>query len=60
MTAAEKSFIGIAEQVAKGTEMETDASFLYMLFRTGGVAPQNIVIPLDPEVGGGAMLRVGR
>jgi len=57
MTAAEKSFIGLAQQTAKGTIQQTDASFVYLLFRTGGIAPQNIVIPLDPEVGGGAMLR---
>lgn len=57
MTSAEKSFIGIAEQSAKGTPNTTDGDFIYLLFRTGGMAPQNIVIPLDPEVGGGAMLR---
>lgn len=57
MTAAEKSFIGIAKQTAKAAPNTTDADFKYMLFRAGGVAPQNIVIPLDAEVGGGAMLR---
>ncbi|HEY45703.1 MAG TPA: hypothetical protein G4O14_02830 [Anaerolineae bacterium] len=57
MTAAEKSFIGIAKQTGVGVRNVTDAQFKYLLFRAGGVAPQNIVIPLDAEVGGGAMLR---
>lgn len=58
MTAAEGSFLGIAKQTGGlGVPMTTDASFKYMLFRNGGVAPQPIVIPLDQEVGGGAMLR---
>jgi len=57
MTAAEKSFIGLAKQDEKGTPNTTDAEFNYLLFRAGGVAPQNIVLPLDAEVGGGAMLR---
>ncbi|HMN11158.1 MAG TPA: hypothetical protein PKD55_02390 [Bellilinea sp.] len=57
MTAAEGSFLGLAKQTAKGTPNTTDASFDYLLFREGQVGPQNMVIPLDPEVGGGAMLR---
>ena len=57
MTSANSSFLGIASQVAKGTPNVTDASFKYLLFNQGGVAPQNIVIPTDTEVGGGAMIR---
>jgi len=57
MTAAEKSFIGLAAQSAKDTPNTTDADFVYFLFRNAGVAPQNVIIPLDTEVGGGAMLR---
>ena len=57
MTAAEGSFLGIAKQSGLGTPNTTDADFKYMLFRNGGVAPQPIVLPLDQEVGGGAMLR---
>jgi hypothetical protein len=57
MTAAERSILGIAKQTAKGTPNVTDADFSYFLFRAGGVAPQNIFLPLDQEIGGGAMLR---
>lgn len=57
MTASEASFIGLAKQVGKGTINSTDASFKYFLFTEGQAGPQNSVIPLDQEVGGGAMLR---
>lgn len=57
MTQAEGSFIGIAKQTGQGTPNTTDADFKYMLFRTGGVAPNPVIIPLDQEIGGGAMLR---
>jgi len=57
MTASEGSFVGFAKQTAKGTPNVTDASFKYMLFNDGGMGPDPITIPLDPEVGGGAMLR---
>jgi hypothetical protein len=57
MTAAERSYLGIAKQTGKGTPNTTDADFSYFLFRAGGVAPQNIFLPLDQEIGGGAMLR---
>lgn len=57
MTASERSFIGIALQTAKGAINVTDASFQYFLFTDGGMGPQNVVVPLDQEVGGGAMLR---
>ena len=57
MTASERSYVGLAKQTAKGTPNTTDASFVYFLFSEGSVGPQNLVIPLDQEVGGGAMLR---
>lgn len=57
MTAAERSYIGLAKQSAKGTPNTTDADFDYLLFRAGGVAPNNLFLPLDQEIGGGAMLR---
>ena len=57
MTAAEKSYVGLAKQSAKGTPNTTDADFNYFLFTEGGIGPDNQVLPLDPEVGGGAMAR---
>lgn len=57
MTAAEGSVLGLALQTAKGTPNVTDASFNYMLFNQGTIAPTNVALPLDTEVGGGAMLR---
>lgn len=57
MTASESSFIGFAKQTAKSTENVTDAEFQYFLFNEGTVGPQNNNLPLDQEVGGGAMLR---
>jgi len=57
MTASDKTVIGFAKQVAKGTPNTTDAAFKYLLFREGGLAIGNMNIPLDPEVGGGAMER---
>jgi hypothetical protein len=57
MTAAERSLIGLAQQSGAGSPNENDDEFVYVLFRNGGVAVQNVTIPLDPEVGGGAMLR---
>lgn len=57
MTAAERSYLGLAKQTAKGTPNTTDANYEYFLFRAGGVAPNNIFLPLDQEIGGGAMLR---
>jgi hypothetical protein len=57
MTASEKTVIGFAKQVAKGTPNVTDADFDYLLFREGGLAPANMNIPLDREVGGGSMPR---
>jgi len=57
MPSAEKSALGIAKQVGKGVPNTNDADFTYLLFINGGVAPNNVVIPLDPEVGGGALSR---
>jgi len=57
MTASESSRIGLAKQVSKGTAITADASFEYLLFREGGLATANTFLPLDPEVGGGAMQR---
>ena len=57
MTASEKSVWGIAKQVAKGTPNVTDNLFKYMLFTEGVASPQNMNLPLDQEIGGGAMLR---
>jgi hypothetical protein len=57
MTSANASVLGLAKQTAKGTPVLTDSAFKYLLFTSGAVAPNNVTIPLDPEVGGGAMLR---
>lgn len=57
MAGAEKSFLGLAKQTAKSAENTTDAAFKYLLFRQGGVGPNNVVIPLENEVGGGALAR---
>src|SRR5512141_799493 len=57
MTASESSLIGIAKQTAEGTPNVTDADFSYLLFREGGLGVLPSFLPLDQEVGGGAMLR---
>jgi len=57
MTAAERSILGLAKQTALGTPNTTDADYQYFLFRAGGIAPNNMFLPLDQEIGGGAMLR---
>jgi hypothetical protein len=57
MTASERSYVGLAKQTAAGTPNTTDANFEYILFTEGGIGPQNVNVPLDQEVGGGAMLR---
>src|SRR5512143_1570708 len=57
MTASESSVVGLAKQTAKGTPNVTDADFTYFLFTAGAGGPQNLTIPLDQEVGGGALLR---
>lgn len=57
MTASERSYLGFGKQTAKGTPQTTDASFTYMLLLEGGIGPNNQVIPLDQEIGGGALPR---
>lgn len=57
MTASEKSFIGFAKQASKGTPITADAAFSYMLFTQGGISPAPVNLPLDMEVGGGALQR---
>ncbi|MBN1452160.1 MAG: hypothetical protein JW963_14175 [Anaerolineales bacterium] len=55
MAASEKSVLGFAKQAAKGAP--ASANFKYLLFSRGTAGVQNMTIPLDQEVGGGAMLR---
>jgi hypothetical protein len=57
MTAAEGSYFGIAKQAQKGTAISEASAFDYLLFSRGSIGPNNVTIPLDPEVGGGALLR---
>ncbi len=57
MTASERSILGFARQTVKGTPNVTNGEFKYLLFTQGAFAPNNSVLPLDQEVGGGAMLR---
>jgi hypothetical protein len=57
MTASEASYLGLAKQTAKGTPNTTDASFDYLLYTQAAVGPAPVIIPLDQEVGGGAMIR---
>ena len=57
MTASERSVFGLAKQSGKGSPNTTDAEFSYMLFTEGVASPQNLNLPLDQEIGGGAMLR---
>jgi len=57
MTASEKSFLGLAKQTAKGTPNTTDAQFQYIMFSEGALGPNNVFLPLDQEIGGGALLR---
>ena len=57
MTASEGSYIGLAQQTAKGTAMATDASFTYLLLLRSALGINNANLPLDMEVGGGAFQR---
>ncbi|MCX7596716.1 MAG: hypothetical protein N2235_23810 [Fischerella sp.] len=57
MATAEKSLLGFAEQGGKGSEVTDDANFKYIYFTEGTMGVNNINLPLDPEIGGGAMLR---
>jgi hypothetical protein len=49
--------LGLAKQTAKGTPVTTDTDFTYLLFREGNVGVQPMYLPLDMEVGGGAVMR---
>ena len=57
MVASEGSFIGIAPQTAKGTPNVTDLDFQYLLLTRSGLGENNVNLPMDMEVGGGAFLR---
>lgn len=57
MASLEGSFLGLAKQTAKDAPNTTDADFKYLLVREGAFGVQNITVPLDAEVGGGAFLR---
>lgn len=57
MAATERSLLGFAPQTAKGTPNVTDADFKYILFGQGTAGVQNTIVPLDPEIGGGALPR---
>lgn len=54
---SEGSLLGLALQTAKGTPNTTDGDFHYFLYSQSSVAPANVTVPLETEVGGGAMLR---
>jgi len=54
---ADASYLGFAKQTAKGTPNTTDGAFKYLLFNEGAYGPNNIFLPLDKEIGGGALLR---
>ncbi len=56
MSASERSFLGLAKQVSQGTPISLDTAFQYLLFTEGALAPQSINLPMDDEIGGGAML----
>ena len=57
MASSDASFFGLAKQTGIGVPNITAADFDYMLFKSGGMAPNNIIVPLDDEIGGGAMTR---
>ena len=57
MTASESSLIGLAKQTAKGTPNTTDNAFDYLLFKEGALGVVPSFLPLDQEIGGGALLR---
>lgn len=48
MTAALKSILGLAKQSAQGA---VGTVFKYLLYNQGSVAPNNVVLPLDIEIG---------
>jgi hypothetical protein len=57
MTAAEGSYLGFAKQTLQGSKALAPSLFKYLLFRQGQVGPQGAVLPLDAEIGDGALLR---
>jgi len=57
MTSSERSYLGLAKQVASGTPNTTDADFMYVMYLQGGGNVNNVIRPLDKEVGGGALPR---
>lgn len=57
MASSEGSFFGLAEQVAKGTPNVTDAEFDFLLLLRDALGVNNVNLPLDREVGGGALTR---
>ena len=56
MSASEKSFVGLAKQNAEGTPVTDSTLFKYFLFSQGAIAPNNVFLPSDDEVGGGALM----
>jgi len=56
MTAAENSYVGLAPQSAKGVPNTTDGDFRYFMFNEGSMSPNNVYLPADDGVGGGALL----
>src|SRR5512138_136743 len=57
MTASEKSLIGFAKETVAGTEITTDANFTAMMVTRGSAGVNTNFVPLDMEVGGGAVQR---
>jgi hypothetical protein len=57
MTAADRSFFGLNKQVSLGTPITVDTNFKYMLFNQGAAGVNNVVVPLDQEAGGTALVR---
>jgi hypothetical protein len=63
MTPIEKSVVGFAKQSAKCTSgtsdnvPATEPAYQYMLFTKGALASSSTFLPLDPEVGGGSLVR---
>jgi hypothetical protein len=55
MASGLNSYLGFALQTAKDTE--ATSGFKYVPFREGQVSPNNIIIPLDMESGGGSLVR---
>ena len=54
---SEGTYFGLTRQAEKGTPIVTDNLFDYMLLLRSGIGEQNVNLPLDMEIGGGAMLR---